>query len=57
MEIFFINPTYNSLVGLFIILGIYFGKKLYGLKRKKRANEMEDEYEYFEGKINSISNE
>lgn len=45
------------LIGLFIILGIYFGKKLYGLKRKKRANEMEDEYEYFEGKINSISNE
>ena len=39
------------LIAIFVIVGIILGKKLYGLKRKKRANEMDDEYEYFEGKI------
>ena len=30
------------------ILGVFLGKKIYGLKRKKRANEMvDDDYEYF----------
>ena len=33
---------------IFAILGIIVGKKLYGIKRKKRANEMnDDDYEYF----------
>ena len=33
---------------IFAILGIIIGKKLYGMKRKKRANEMnDDDYEYF----------
>ena len=33
---------------IFGILGIIIGKKLYGMKRKKRANEMnDDDYEYF----------
>ena len=33
---------------IFAILGIIIGKKLYGIKRKKRANEMnDDDYEYF----------
>ena len=33
---------------IFAVLGIIIGKKLYGLKRKKRANEMnDDDYEYF----------
>ena len=33
---------------IFAVLGIILGKKLYGLKRKKRANEMnDDDYEYF----------
>ena len=33
---------------IFSVLGIIIGKKLYGLKRKKRANEMnDDDYEYF----------
>ena len=30
------------------VLGVLLGKKIYGLKRKKRANEMlDDDYEYF----------
>lgn len=33
---------------IFAILGVILGKKIYGLKRKKRANEMaDDDYEYF----------
>ena len=39
-----------------MVVGIILGKKIYGLKRKKRANEMEDDYEYFEGKI-KVDNE
>jgi hypothetical protein len=39
------------LIAIFVVVGIILGKKIYGLKRKKRANEMEDDYEYFEGKI------
>ena len=38
------------LIALLIILGIILGKKIYGLKRKIRANEMDDDYEYLEGK-------
>ena len=31
-----------------VIVGVILGKKLYGLKRKKRANEMaDDNYKYF----------
>ena len=39
------------LIAIFVVVGIILGKKIYGLKRKKRANEMEDDYEYFGGKI------
>ena len=39
------------LIVIFVVVGIFLGKKIYGLKRKKRANEMDDDYEYFEGKI------
>ena len=38
------------LIAIFIILGVILGKKIYGLKRKIRANEMDDDYEYFESK-------
>ena len=38
------------LIAMLIILGIILGKKIYGLKRKMRANEMDDDYEYLEGK-------
>lgn len=38
------------LIAIFIILGVILGEKIYGLKRKIRANEMDDDYEYFEGK-------
>ena len=52
------NKPFNKLlilipviIGLCIIcaiVGVILGKKLYGLKRKKRANEMnDDDYEYF----------
>ena len=41
------------LIAVFVVSGIFLGKKIFGLKRKKRANEMEDDYEYFEGKIKS----
>ena len=45
------------LIALLIILGIILGKKIYGLKRKIRANEMDDDYEYFEGKnIKEVDN-
>ena len=44
------------LIAVFVVVGIILGKKIYGLKRKKRANEMEDDYEYFEGKI-KVDNE
>ena len=40
-----------AIIGLSIIcviVGVILGKKIYGLKRKKRANEMvDDDYEYF----------
>ena len=39
------------LIAIFIVVGVFLGKKIYGLKRKKRANEMDDDYEYFQGKI------
>ena len=45
------------LIAIFVVLGIILGKKIYGLKRKKRANEMDDDYEYFDGKIKNIENE
>ena len=31
---------------ILVILGIYLGKKLFGLKRKLRANELEEKFEY-----------
>ena len=45
------------LIAIFVVVGIILGKKIYGLKRKKRANEMDDDYEYFDGKIKNIENE
>ena len=35
------------IIGFFLILiGIYLGKKLFGLRRKLRANELEEKFEY-----------
>ena len=31
---------------ILIVIGIYLGKKIYGLKRKLRANELEEKFEY-----------
>ena len=31
---------------ILIIIGIFIGKKIYGLKRKLRANELEEKFEY-----------
>ena len=62
-----ININWNQvkkisiIIGLCIIcaiLGIIIGKKLYGMKRKKRANEMtDDDYEYFSEKDKKGENE
>ena len=38
--------------GLLIITGIFFGAKLYGLKKKRRANELDDDFEYNDYKDN-----
>jgi hypothetical protein len=47
--------NYDNLVKIIIIfllsvclimIGIFIGKKIYGIKRKKRANELSDDYEY-----------
>lgn len=32
---------------IFITVGVILGKKIYGLKKKKRANELDDDYEYY----------
>lgn len=38
---------FQFFIGIFLlIVGIYLGKKIYGLKRKLRANELEDKFEY-----------
>ena len=43
---------------IFAVLGIIIGKKLYGMKRKKRANEMNDDnYEYFSDNKKENENE
>ena len=43
---------------IFAVLGIIIGKKLYGIKRKKRANEMnDDDYEYFSDSKKENGNE
>ena len=39
-----------------IILGIIIGKKIYGIKRKNRANELIDNYEYFSNENNKDIN-
>ena len=39
---------FQFFIGIFLlIVGIYLGKKIYGLKRKLRANELEDKFEYY----------
>lgn len=35
------------LIVILVFLGVLLGKKIYGLKRKKRANELNDDFEYF----------
>ena len=35
-------------VSILIVIGIFLGKKLYGLKRKQRANELDEDFEYKE---------
>ena len=37
-----------------LIIGFFLGKKLYDTKRKKKANELIDDYEYESRDINSI---
>ena len=44
------------LSGLLIYLGFMLGKKVYNI-RKKRANELDDDYEYKEDKKNEVINE
>ena len=39
---------------IFLIIGFFLGKKLYDTKRKKKANELIDDYEYESRDINSI---
>ena len=39
------NPTNSFLLGSIGFAGFYFGRKIY-LKRKLRANELEDEFSY-----------
>ena len=49
------KDTYVKIIKIFIIIvfsfclifiGFYLGKKIYQIKRKLRANELEDNYEY-----------
>ena len=43
----FVNFIQKIIIGfLLIIIGIYIGKKLFGLRRKLRANELEEKFEY-----------
>ena len=42
---------------ILIVLGIIIGKKIYGIKRKKRANELLDDYEYNSNEKNNNKNE
>ena len=39
-----------------IILGIIIGKKIYGIRRKNRANELIDNYEYYSNENNKDIN-
>ena len=41
------NIIVHVLIGIILVIfGIYLGKKIYGLKRKLRANELEEKFEY-----------
>ena len=46
-NISFINIIQKIIIGfLLIVIGIFIGKKLFGLRRKLRANELEEKFEY-----------
>ena len=40
------------IIGISIIIGIFFGKIIFNKKKKKRANELDDDYEYIEKENN-----
>ena len=46
MKQFWLVVTIIILCIVFTILGIIIGKKIYGLKRKQKANELTDDFEY-----------
>ena len=55
---FFSNKLYLIFILAFIIIiiavliGLFLGKKIFNKNKKKRANELDDDYEYIEKKIN-----
>ena len=55
---FITNKLYIIFILAFIIIiiavliGLFLGKKIYNKNKKKRANELDDDYEYIEKKIN-----
>ena len=40
------------IIGISIIIGLFLGKIIFNKKKKKRANELDDDYEYIENKNN-----
>ena len=42
---------------IFLIIGFILGKKFYEAKRKKKANELDDDYEYKSHNINAIKSD
>ena len=47
-KIFILTIVLIGLCIIFVFVGVILGKKIYGLKKKKRANELaDDDYEYF----------
>ena len=42
----------KKIIGIAIIIGIFFGKIIFNKKKKKRANELDDDYEYKQKKNN-----
>ena len=47
---FWLGFTIIMLFGIFTVLGIIIGKKIYGMKRKQKANELMDDFEYTSSK-------
>ena len=53
MTQFWLVFTIIVLCIIFTVLGVIIGKKIYGLKRKQKANELNDEFEYISaGELN-----